>query len=68
MEKFMGVYVPESKGVYYLTFLRALTDLFELKADQVYHGRGSQAGEYIRTIHKHLGINKDDFGEMVVKE
>ena len=68
LKRFLEVYIHESKGVYYLTFLRALTQLFELKPSEVYHGRGSQAGEYIRTIHKHLGINKDDFGEMVVKE
>ena len=68
LKRFMEVYIPESKGVYYLTFLRALTDLFGVKAGQAYHGRGSQAGYYIRAIHEHLSINKDDFGKVVIKE
>lgn len=68
LKRFKEVFIPESKGVYYLTFLRALTDLFGVKAGQAYHGRGSQAGYYIRAIHEHLGINKDDFGHVVIKE
>ena len=63
----MKCVIPESKGVYYLTFLRALTDLFGVKAGQDYHGRGFQAGYYVRAIHNHLGINKDDFGQVVIK-
>ena len=68
LKRFLEVYIHESKGVYYLTFLRALTDLFGVKAGQAYHGRGSQAGYYIRAIHNHLGINKDDFGQVVIQE
>ena len=67
VRRFEEVYIHESKGVSYLTFLRALTKLFELKTEY-YNGRGFQAGEYIRKIHEHLGINKDDFGQVVIKE
>ena len=67
LKRFNEVFIPESKGVDYLRFLRALTKLFELKTEY-YNGRGFQAGEYIRKIHEHLGINKDDFGQVVIKE
>ena len=67
VRRFEDVYIHESKGVSYLSFLRALTQLFELKTEY-YNGRGFQAGEYIRKIHEHLGINKDDFGQVVIKE
>ena len=67
VRRFEDVYIHESKGVSYLTFLRALTQLFELKTEY-YNGRGFQAGEYIRKIHEHLGINKDDFGKVVIQE
>ena len=66
MKKFNEVYISEASGVYYLTFLRALVELFEVEAGTAL-GRGFQAGEYITVIHKHLGINKDDFGEVVEK-
>jgi len=68
VRRFEDVYIHESKGVYYLTFLRALTDLFGIKAGQAYHGRGSQAGYYIKAIHEHLGINKDEFGKVVIQQ
>ena len=67
LRRFEEVYIHESKGVDYLRFLRALTKLFELKTEY-YNGRGFQAGEYIRKIHEHLGINKDDFGKVVIQE
>ena len=67
VRRFEDVYIHESKGVSYLSFLRALTQLFELKTEY-YNGRGFQAGEYIRKIHEHLGINKDDFGKVVIQE
>ena len=67
LKRFTDVYIPESKGVSYLSFLRALTKLFELKTEY-YNGRGFQAGEYIRKIHEHLGVNKDDFGKVVIEE
>ena len=67
LKRFEEVFIPESKGVSYLTFLRALTKLFELKTEY-YNGRGFQAGEYIRKIHEHLGINKDEFGKVVIQE
>ena len=67
LKRFNEVFIPESKGVDYLRFLRALTKLFELKTEY-YNGRGFQAGEYIRKIHEHLSINKDDFGKVVIKE
>ena len=67
LKRFSEVFIPESKGVSYLSFLRALTQLFELKTEY-YNGRGFQAGEYIRKIHEHLGINKDDFGKVVIQE
>ena len=67
VRRFEDVYIHESKGVSYLSFLRALTQLFELKTEY-YNGRGFQAGEYIRKIHEHLGINKDEFGKVVIQE
>ena len=56
------VYIPEQKGVYYLDFLRALERLFGVKAEG-YMGRGYQAGAIINAVHKHLGIDEDEFGK-----
>ena len=67
LQKFNDVYIDKATGVYYLSFLRALTGLFDLVARSAL-GRGSQAGLYIEAIHNHLGINKDDFGQVVIKE
>ena len=50
MKKFNEVYISEASGVYYLTFLRALVELFEVEAGTAL-GRGFQAGEYITVIH-----------------
>ena len=66
MEKFMAVYIPEQKGVYYLTFLQALERLFGVKARGCL-GRGSQAGQIINVVHKHLGIDEDEFGQPFAK-
>jgi len=62
MKKFMEVYIPEQKGVYYLTFLRGLEKLFGVTARSC-QGRGYQAGAIINVIHKHLGIARDEFGQ-----
>ena len=62
LKRFMEVYIPEQKGVYYLDFLYALEELFSVKADGTL-GRGSQAGNIINAIHRHLGIDRDEFGE-----
>ena len=66
MEKFMEVYIPEQKGVYYLTFLRGLEKLFGLTA-QGCLGRGWQAGAIINVVHKHLGIDRDEYGQPFAK-
>ena len=55
LKRFMDVYIPEAKGVYYLDFLYALCELFGVEAEGAL-GRGSQAGHCINAIHQHLGI------------
>ena len=67
LKRFLEVYIPEAKGVYYLDFLYALCELFGVKADGAL-GRGSQAGNCINAIHSHLDINRDEFGETFIKE
>lgn len=67
LNRFIEVYIPEQKGVYYLSFLYAICDLFGVEADGAI-GRGSQAGNCINAIHKHLDIDLDEFGVSFIKE
>ena len=61
LKRFNEVYIPEQTGVYYLDFLYALEKLFNLDSPS-FIGRGYQAGSIIRTIHKHLKISRDEWG------
>jgi hypothetical protein len=57
VREFSQVYIAEQEGIYYLTFLRGLEQLFGLKARGCL-GRGSQASEIIKVIHEHLGMEQ----------